>query len=42
MKMENIIKSDHNVTVAKINFNEGEPVGIGQTLIDFVKEEVID
>jgi propionyl-CoA carboxylase alpha chain len=42
MKMENIIKSDHNVTVAKINFKEGEPVGIGQTLIDFVKEEVID
>lgn len=35
MKMENVIKSDHNVKIKKINFKEGEPVGIGQVVIDF-------
>jgi propionyl-CoA carboxylase alpha chain len=36
MKMENIIRSDHDVKIGKIKFNENEAVGIGQVIIDFV------
>ncbi len=36
MKMENIIRTDHNVKIGKIKFSEGEPVGIGQVVMDFV------
>lgn len=36
MKMENIIRSDHDVKIGKIKFKEGEPVGIGQVVMDFV------
>ena len=35
MKMENTIRTDHNVTIKKINFNEGESVGIGQVVIEY-------
>jgi len=35
MKMENIIRTDYDVKIAKIKFKEGEPVGIGQVIIDF-------
>ena len=35
MKMENIIRTDHDVTIEKIAFNEGEPVGIGQMIMKF-------
>lgn len=37
MKMENVIRSDHNVKIEKIKFNEGDPVGIGEILIEYVK-----
>jgi propionyl-CoA carboxylase alpha chain len=37
MKMENIIRSDHDVKIGKINFSEGETVGIGQVIMDFVE-----
>jgi propionyl-CoA carboxylase alpha chain len=37
MKMENIIRTDHDVKIGKIKFNEGEVVGIGQIIIDFVQ-----
>ena len=37
MKMENIIRSDHEVKIGKIKFSEGEVVGIGQVVIDFVQ-----
>ncbi len=40
MKMENIIRTDHDVKISKIKFSEGEAVGIGQVVMDFVKEEV--
>lgn len=36
MKMENIIRTDHDITIGKIKFNEGEAVGIGQVIIEFV------
>jgi len=35
MKMENVIRADCDVKIAKIKFKEGEPVGIGQVIIDF-------
>lgn len=35
MKMENIIRTDHDVKISKIKFNEGDPVGIGQIIIDY-------
>ncbi|MFM7703273.1 MAG: biotin/lipoyl-containing protein, partial [Alphaproteobacteria bacterium] len=36
MKMENIIRTDHDIIIGKIKFNEGEAVGIGQVIIEFV------
>jgi biotin carboxyl carrier protein len=36
MKMENIIRTDHDVKVEKIAFSEGEPVGIGQMIMKFM------
>jgi propionyl-CoA carboxylase alpha chain len=38
MKMENIIRCDHEVIVDKINFKEGETVGIGQKIIEYKKD----
>jgi propionyl-CoA carboxylase alpha chain len=35
MKMENIIRTDHDVVIDKIKFKEGESAGVGQVLIDF-------
>ncbi len=35
MKMENVIRTDHDVEIKKINFKEGESVGIGQVIIDY-------
>lgn len=39
MKMENSIRTDHDVVIGSIKFKEGEPVGIGQIVIEFAKEE---
>jgi propionyl-CoA carboxylase alpha chain len=36
MKMENSIRTDHDIKIGKIKFKEGEPVGIGQVVMDFV------
>ncbi len=36
MKMENIIRTDHDVKVGKIKFNEGETVGIGQVIMEYI------
>ena len=36
MKMENIIRTDHDIKIGEIKFKEGEPVGIGQMIINFV------
>ncbi len=36
MKMENIIRTDHDIKIEKIEFKEGEPVGIGQMIMKFV------
>jgi propionyl-CoA carboxylase alpha chain len=36
MKMENIIRTDYDVKIGKIKFNENEPVGIGQIIMEFV------
>ena len=38
MKMENIIRTDHDVKIGKIKFNEGEVVGIGQIMIEFIQQ----
>jgi propionyl-CoA carboxylase alpha chain len=38
MKMENSIRTDHDVKIGKIKFKEGEPVGIGQVVMEFVNE----
>lgn len=38
MKMENSIRTDHDIKIGKIKFNEGETVGIGQVVIEFVQE----
>ena len=35
MKMENAIRTDHDVKIKKIHFAEGETVGIGQVVIAF-------
>ncbi|MCE3255194.1 MAG: acetyl/propionyl/methylcrotonyl-CoA carboxylase subunit alpha [Rickettsiaceae bacterium] len=35
MKMENIIRTDHDVKIEKIAFKEGEPVGVGQMIMKF-------
>jgi propionyl-CoA carboxylase alpha chain len=35
MKMENIIRTDHDVKIEKIVFNEGDSVGVGQTIMKF-------
>ena len=37
MKMENIIRTDHDIKIGKIKFKEGEVVGIGQVIIEFVQ-----
>jgi len=36
MKMENIIRTDHDVKIGEIKFKEGEPIGIGQMIMNFV------
>ena len=36
MKMENAIRTEHDIKIAKIKFKEGEAVGIGQVIIDYV------
>ncbi len=36
MKMENSIRTDHDVKIGKIKFKESESVGIGQVVMDFV------
>jgi propionyl-CoA carboxylase alpha chain len=36
MKMENIIRTDHDVKIGKIKFNAGDVVGIGQVVMEFV------
>ncbi len=38
MKMENIIRTDHDVTIGKIKFAEGDVAGIGQVVMEFVKQ----
>lgn len=35
MKMENIIRSDHDVVISKIRFAEGESAAVGQVIMDF-------
>jgi len=35
MKMENVIRSDFNVKIKKINFKAGALVGVGETIIEF-------
>lgn len=37
MKMENVIRTDHDIKIGKIKFKENEPVGIGQIIIDFIQ-----
>ncbi len=37
--MENSIRTDHDVKIGKIKFKEGETVGIGQVVIEFVSEQ---
>ncbi len=39
MKMENSIRTDHDVVIGKIKFAENEPVGIGQVIMEFVQEK---
>ncbi len=36
MKMENAIRTDHDVKIGKIRFAEGDVVGIGQVVMEFV------
>lgn len=36
MKMENAIRTDHDVKIGKIKFVEGDVVGIGQVVMEFV------
>ena len=36
MKMENLIRSDHDVKIGKIAFKEGDTVGIGQLIMEFL------
>lgn len=35
MKMENSIRTDHDVKISKIKFREGETAGIGQIIMEF-------
>ncbi len=35
MKMENLIRTDHDIKIGKIKFSAGDPVGIGQIIIEF-------
>ena len=35
MKMENIICTDYDVKIKKIEFSENDAVGVGQTIISF-------
>ena len=35
MKMENLIRSDSDVKIKKIHFNDGDLVGVGELLIEF-------
>lgn len=37
MKMENIIRTDHDVRIGELKFKEQEPVGIGQVIMEFVQ-----
>jgi propionyl-CoA carboxylase alpha chain len=37
MKMENCIRTDHDIKIEKIKFKEGDAVGIGQTIMEFAK-----
>ncbi len=37
MKMENIIRTDHDIKIGKIKFNESDVVGIGQIIIEFIQ-----
>jgi len=39
MKMENIIRSDFNVKIKKINFEAGSFVGVGEIIIEFEQEK---
>ena len=36
MKMENSIRTDHDIKISKIKFQEGETVAIGQIIMEFV------
>lgn len=36
MKMENIIRTDHDIKIGKIKFAEGETVGIGQVIMEYI------
>ena len=38
MKMENIIRTDHNVKIGKIKFTEGDTVGVGQVVMEFKQD----
>ena len=38
MKMENIIRTDHDVKIGKIKFAEGDVAGIGQVVMEFAKQ----
>lgn len=35
MKMQNLIKADHDLKIKKINFKDGALIGVGEVLIDF-------
>jgi len=35
--MENIIRTDHDIKIGKIKFSEGDVVGIGQVIIEFIQ-----
>ena len=35
MKMENIIRTDYDVKIKKIEFSEGDAVGVGQVIMSF-------
>lgn len=37
MKMENIIRTDYDVVIGSIKFKEGDPVGVGQLIIEYAK-----
>jgi propionyl-CoA carboxylase alpha chain len=36
MKMENTIKAEYDTKIGKIKFTDGETVGIGQIILDFI------